>query len=74
MSDNALVLFSCPFIRMKVQGDGLMDRIYTSTRTFVPAFHLPLLLAHIEDKKNRAPIWTKRHLILVSHGLGLVPS
>jgi hypothetical protein len=52
---------------MKLRGDGLVDKIYTRTRTFVPAFLLPLLLAHIEHKKNRAPTWTKPHLLLVSH-------
>jgi hypothetical protein len=56
MSDIPLLLFSGPFIRMKVQGDGLVDKIYTNTRTFVPAFLLPLLLVHLGDKKNRAPI------------------
>jgi hypothetical protein len=59
MSDILLLLFSGPFIRMKVQGDGLVDKIYTSTRTFVPAFLLPLLghiMPHTEHKKNRAPI------------------
>lgn len=66
MSDTPLLLFSCLFIRIKVHVDELVDKIYTNTRTFAPAFLLLLSLGHREHKKNRTPIWTKHHLLLAS--------